>query len=238
MRCYLILQGAAIQTAGALISLARGRLLSARALEVFSSRRSKIASRRWSLSLSLIRGKGSTVSKSDPIKALSRRFPLPTEIDDVIADLETKNDREIAIIGGGLLECCFERALIRSFQDHDPSLCGRLFQNRGPLSDLDSKILMARALGLINASMAEELNRVRLVRNAFAHAIIAIDFDTEVIKTELAKSELAASFFSMLSSMTHEDELLTALMQKRYSEASGKDRYIFIVRCGCSVLGY
>lgn len=56
------------------------------------------------------------MTKRDALKALSRRFPLPEEVDRHIDDLETKNDREIAIMGGSLVEACFERALIKSFR--------------------------------------------------------------------------------------------------------------------------
>lgn len=103
---------------------------------------------------------------------------------------------------------------------------------------MDSKILISQAFGIINSSFAREMHLVRSVRNVFAHSILEVSFDTEEIRTELNKSELAASFFSMMAASSHEDKLIEKILKSRYENASGKDRYIFLVRCGCSVLGF
>ena len=50
---------------------------------------------------------------------------------------------------------------------------------------MHSKILIATAFGAIDALSMLELNRMKAIRNVFAHATIDVTFDTPEIATEV-----------------------------------------------------
>jgi len=75
----------------------------------------------------------------------------------------------------------------------DADFTNRLFENRGPLSDFNSKILVAEAFGLLTRPLANELHVLRAIRNTFAHAKMSLSFDLEPIVSELRKLKLLTS---------------------------------------------
>ena len=62
-----------------------------------------------------------------------------------------------------------------------------LFENRGPLSDFNSKILVGQAFAVITDRMAEDLQRIRKIRNCFAHARTEVHFEEPLIAGEVTE---------------------------------------------------
>jgi DNA-binding MltR family transcriptional regulator len=126
------------------------------------------------------------MSKRDALRQLIRKYPPPTELKAIIEGLSNEPDRSAAIIAAAILEGMLERMILhRLAVKDDPGLIGQLFTNRGPLSDLHSKILVARAFGFIGANAAADMNRIKAIRNVFAHAAHAVSFDTPEIDREV-----------------------------------------------------
>jgi hypothetical protein len=67
----------------------------------------------------------------------------------------------------------------------DKDFINRLFQNRGPFSDFNSKILIGEAFGILTTPLAAELHSMRAIRNAFAHAKTLITFEDQPVKREV-----------------------------------------------------
>lgn len=124
-------------------------------------------------------------SNRNSLRSLSRQFPGAGEVKSIINDLRKENDRTVAIVGASLVESALEHMLIASFKSKHSDLLPRLFENRGPLSDFNSKILVAQAFGVVAESQAEEMQRIRHIRNAFAHARVPITFDTTEVHKEV-----------------------------------------------------
>jgi hypothetical protein len=99
--------------------------------------------------------------------------------------LRGKSDLEVAIVATALCESRLETLIKAKFKNHDKNLEGRIFLNRGPLSDFDSKILIARAFAIITSPMAEQLHSLQAIRNVFAHAQFQISFEHELIDREM-----------------------------------------------------
>lgn len=59
-----------------------------------------------------------------------------------------------------------------------------IFEGTGPLSTFSGRILVATALGLLEASDATELKKLKNIRNKFAHrSLVPLDFDDpDVVK--------------------------------------------------------
>ena len=98
--------------------------------------------------------------------------------------LHKEADRTAAIIAASLVESVLEQLLISSFKNRSSALLPRLFENRGPLSDFNSKILIGEAYR-VTGLKHEELQRVRHIRNCFAHARQPVTFDTPEIAKEV-----------------------------------------------------
>src|SRR5687768_1848430 len=110
------------------------------------------------------------MSVRDALRKLSRTFPAPPEIKEILEALDKEPDRSAAIIAASLIEGALERLIARYLVHSYPELLGQLFTNRGPVSDFHSKIVVATAFGVISRNMGEELHMVKAIRNAFAHS--------------------------------------------------------------------
>jgi DNA-binding MltR family transcriptional regulator len=130
------------------------------------------------------------MSNRDALRKLSRIAPAPPEIDKIMDGLATADDMSAAIIAGSLVEVELERLILTKFKVSDPNLASQIFQNRGPLSDLHSKIVIAHAFGFVTSPMASELHSLKAIRNAFAHARFPITFEHEVVAKEVASLQM------------------------------------------------
>ena len=128
------------------------------------------------------------MATKDPLKKLMRKFPAPAELESLLETLGQGDDRTIAIVGASILEAILERFIQRRLAFCDATLAGQLFYNRGPLSDFHGKIIVAQACGYITPGMAKELLLVKSIRNAFAHTVVGISFDTPEVRTKVDES--------------------------------------------------
>jgi hypothetical protein len=106
---------------------------------------------------------------------LSKRDPTSGELTMSLWEMHNGSDRVAAILGSALVENELLHLLETRFWDEGDREA--LFHNKGaPLQTFSSRILISKALGLISSAMAAELNRVRAIRNMFAHALLSVDF--------------------------------------------------------------
>lgn len=125
------------------------------------------------------------MSNRDALRRLSRKMPAPPEIEKMMDALRDEGDMTVAIMAGSFLEIELERLILSRFKRKDSNLNGQIFQNRGPLSDMHSKILLADAMGFITSPMADELHSLKVVRNAFAHSRTPLKFDNDLVTKEI-----------------------------------------------------
>ena len=126
----------------------------------------------------------------DTLRSLSTRLPEPEEFDRLMLRLAHEDDRTAAIVGASFVESSLEYLLVSSFKVREVDLNQKLFENRGPLSDFNSKILVAQAFDVISGKLAADIQRIRRIRNCFAHARLPVTFDEPVVAKEV--SDLAA----------------------------------------------
>lgn len=100
-------------------------------------------------------------------------------------ELRSGSDRTAAILGGVFLDEHL-RLLLVAFLVDDP-LVNELFEVERPLSSFSARIKMAYALGLISKRAYDDLEQIRWIRNAFAHTMHGISFDTEAILAACSK---------------------------------------------------
>jgi DNA-binding MltR family transcriptional regulator len=127
------------------------------------------------------------------LRELSRHLPSRPEIKKIIDSLSDKDDLHIAIIAVSIVEAHLQKLIVSRLHRADADFINRLFDNRGPLSDFNSKILVAEAFGLLTRPLAEELHVLRAIRNTFAHAKMPLSFDLEPVESEIRKLKLLTS---------------------------------------------
>lgn len=114
------------------------------------------------------------------LKGLSRK--VPKDDAEYLALIETlegiESDRGCVLIAGSMLEAALEVALRSRIVVLAPKVIDSIFGYEAPLGTFSAKISVAYAFGLIDSDINDDLTRIRLIRNAFAHAKVAIDFST------------------------------------------------------------
>src|SRR5437879_165892 len=106
-------------------------------------------------------------SNREALRRLSREFPAPPELDAILNNLRDKDDMSVAIMVVAIIEAKLEELIVSKLKVSNNTLTARLFLNRGPMSDFDSKILIAEAFGVLDSPMAQELHSMKAIRNVF-----------------------------------------------------------------------
>jgi len=88
----------------------------------------------------------------------------------------------IVIAIAAILDNQLERALKRAMRPLSNTMYDRLFGSFRPLSSFSSKIVMAYALGIIPLELYEELEKIRHIRNEFAHSSGVLHFGSPEIE--------------------------------------------------------
>jgi Mannitol repressor len=99
------------------------------------------------------------------------------------------SDRAVAVIGSTLLDNALKVAIQTRFINLKLADVAQIFDglSGGPLSSLSAKVKIAFALGIVNETRRDDLNRIRAVRNTFAHSIVPISFRTHAVVQECKK---------------------------------------------------
>lgn len=128
--------------------------------------------------------------KRNRLKALARLIPDHRKTVAKLVELEVgghnDSDRAIAIVGAAFVDNAV-KVVIKAHSltyDYDEEA---VFGAQGPLYSFASKITMGHALGIYGPKTRSDLDAIRNIRNAFAHALEDIDFLNSEIANECDK---------------------------------------------------
>ena len=121
------------------------------------------------------------------LRDLSRHPPTEEEKQALVDAVVSENPIATAILGAVFVEHELEMTLRGRLSKNDDDTWLALTGDEGPLGTFSKKITAAYALGVCDDITRSNLNIVRAIRNAFAHAKKLIDFDNELIASELKK---------------------------------------------------
>jgi DNA-binding MltR family transcriptional regulator len=94
-------------------------------------------------------------------------------------NLQQKDERSIALIGGTFCEMALEQ-ILKSFLPDDEKQVDKLFEFNQPLGSFSSKISMVLCLGLVDKVIVRDLDMIRKIRNKFAHNLYASFSDSQI----------------------------------------------------------
>jgi hypothetical protein len=136
--------------------------------------------------------KGKKKKTSPSLKELSR---MPLGNDDlklVLSEIKSSSDRVTAITFSAWIDRVIEQAILDHLPMKDDEVKRRLVDNGGALSTSFAKNHLGYAMGLYGKSSLNNLETIRRIRNAFAHAAVPLTFDTEQVATEIGELEIEA----------------------------------------------
>lgn len=131
---------------------------------------------------------GSRGRKKASLYDLSKEFVKPEHQEEYLKELAGESDRAAALVAAAEVESYLVYLMLPLFwrlkADEKEAL---FFGRRAPLSEFATRIAVAYGLGRIHQPERDDLDRIRRIRNAFAHTVIPVKFTTEVIAAECAK---------------------------------------------------
>ena len=131
---------------------------------------------------------GSRGRKRASLYDLSRDSLRPEHQDEYVKELNGESDRAAALVAAADVDYWLIMLLRSklSYKLTDIERNDLLYGKRAPLSDFSARISIAYGFGLIHSDERDDLNRIRHIRNAFAHAVISLTFEHELIAKECA----------------------------------------------------
>jgi hypothetical protein len=116
------------------------------------------------------------------LKKFSRRPPTDDEFNIIINELQfEKNDKSVALLAASVLDDVLQEALRTFFRDLNSTEFSNLFDPDMPLGSFSAKARIAYAMRLCERRDTKNLDCIREVRNAFAHSIKPVSFNTPEI---------------------------------------------------------
>jgi DNA-binding MltR family transcriptional regulator len=100
-------------------------------------------------------------------------------------ELEKESDRGCALVAAAYLENEIAALLSQSFVEMNKSMRKELFDFNGPIGTFSAKIKLAYAMGLISAEVRNALDRIRGIRNKFAHLQHPLNFEDAAIAQQI-----------------------------------------------------
>ena len=130
------------------------------------------------------------------LKELRKKETTAQEFQAIVDEMfSVKDDRGVALMAGGLVEAALDRFLRASVRGSTSKIFGR----GGPLDTFAKQIMAAYSFGLIDKEVRDDLDRLREIRNTFAHTRAVISFSTQAISEAClgfkAKAQLAGAEF-------------------------------------------
>jgi hypothetical protein len=125
---------------------------------------------------------------AETLRSLSYEIPSASEFESIMTSLGRMDDRSTILVLSAFLDNLLEAAIRWKLKRLGTSKFDKLFRNSGsPLSSTSAKIMMANAMNILGDEPCAQLDRIRTIRNAFAHSSMLIDFTSPPVLKECEK---------------------------------------------------
>lgn len=129
---------------------------------------------------------------------LGKRTPkIGEETEAIIEAMDaSETDRGCALIGSSIAERALKQIIELHAHNVPKNKLDELFGGEAPLANFSARITIAYAFGMIDGNIRSDFDRVREIRNAFAHSMIHVTFKTPAVAHACAGFLAPASFIS------------------------------------------
>jgi DNA-binding MltR family transcriptional regulator len=121
------------------------------------------------------------------LRDLGRIPPTDEEIKALRNAAQSADPIVTAILGAVLVEHELDNHLRKRVAKKNDDVWSDMVSEAGPFSTFSRKIMAGHALGIFDEHTKDNLNIVRVIRNAFAHSKKLIDFNNPLVVAELGK---------------------------------------------------
>jgi hypothetical protein len=104
------------------------------------------------------------------LKRLLKEQPTLDDVTKAMEELNTDGPRGTVVLAGTLIDDLLRGAILYHMRPLKVEEHDSLFLSIGPLSGFSARIRIAYAFGIVGPSVRDDLDRLRELRNAFAHA--------------------------------------------------------------------
>jgi hypothetical protein len=119
---------------------------------------------------------------------------------EAVNDLENLPDRAAAIVAATILEAALESRLRAELPDlkikEKATLLDRMFSGSGPIATFSSQINLGYMLKIYDESAWRDMDRIRGIRNDFAHETGIGSFSVESVRDRCFNLKICDSHFS------------------------------------------
>jgi len=160
---------------------------------------------------------------------IKKPLPMPALV-WLFQGLEKMPDRTAALVAGALLERALEKAIASRLTKLKLARYKEVFDGTGPLSNFQAKIRIGFALSLFGNNCYSDLDKIRVVRNVFAHAAHNVQFNTKRIANQCnqlktCKHPVVPAMFTLLrglspAELSKKDAVIPTLR-------NAKEKYIY-----------
>ncbi|SNT01784.1 Mannitol repressor [Tardiphaga sp. OK246] len=168
----------------------------------------------------------------ESLKKYLKSRPSDQEIGAIFFEMGDDGARGCALAGAAVLEDVLRGAIEHRFSHMSEKELAELFDGTAPLSTFSAKIKIAYAMGIIGKLTRHDLEKLREIRNAFAHSIRHLSFDLPEIANivesfnALKDSPEAEKFSVQHKFVTAATSLMMVLVGKIHTppyKVAGKD---------------
>jgi hypothetical protein len=128
-------------------------------------------------------------TRAEILEALAqyqRRGYLECDYDTLTKMLADESDRGVVVILGSHIEDALLGRILKDLPQMTATELKALTKAGGPLRDAHSRIVMGRAMGILNANEVNVLHAFRAMRNACSHSRTEISFGTSELTDALS----------------------------------------------------
>jgi hypothetical protein len=147
------------------------------------------------------------------LRKLIRERELPEDEECVIAELGEGSDHTAVLLSVSQLHNELERYVVGTLAVKDEKELEGLTEPGGLLASFHLVIQLAYVLGLIDKIEREHLDRIRAIRNVFAHAMRPVGFHVNVIAKEANKLPLRKDFADEYPQCSPRERFVFSTMQ-------------------------
>jgi len=124
---------------------------------------------------------------------------------DAFSEMMAKeSDRACALLGAALLDAKLESIFRQSLKSYEKELLDNF---SSPLSTFSARIVLARALNWIDDATYHDLNKVRSIRNEFAHSFDhELSFDNQSISDRCSMLKIVQAYLDGFDQMKNSPE--------------------------------
>lgn len=115
------------------------------------------------------------------LRKLSRQRIDLSKVEEILQEINSGSDQSVCIIWGAVIEDALQTRIYDELSHMGKEDRERLFQYHAPMGDFSSRITMAYAFKIISVEEKSDMDKIRELRNAFAHCIYTISFATKEV---------------------------------------------------------